>query len=119
MAVDDSIVRGATSKALIRILKAAGAKEIHLRISSPPVKGPCFYGVDTPEKKQLISSSHRTLESLRKYLGADSIAYLSLKGLSRAGGGKPFCFACFNENYPTPLYESADRASSKTLLGRV
>lgn len=103
VAIDDSIVRGTTSKSLIRVLRGAGAKEVHLRVSSPPIKGPCFYGVDTPQKKQLISSSHSN-ESLRKYLGADSLAYLSHEGLLKASGKKEFCSACFDEKYPTPLY---------------
>ena len=90
VAVDDSIVRGTTSKILVRILREAGAKEIHLRISSPPVTAPCFYGVDTPQKKQLIAG-RRPLRSLRKYLNADSLSYLSLKGLIQAAGGQTAC----------------------------
>ena len=102
VAVDDSIVRGTTSKALVQILRQAGAKEVHLRVSSPPIKGPCFYGVDTPQKKQLISTNYSN-ETLTKYLGADSVAYLSHSGLLKAAGKKEFCCACFDENYPTPL----------------
>ena len=90
VAVDDSIVRGTTSKTLVRVLREAGAKEIHLRISSPPVTAPCFYGVDTPQKKQLIAG-RRPLHSLRKYLDADSLSYLSLKGLIQAAGGQTAC----------------------------
>ena len=104
VAVDDSIVRGTTSKALIEVLRAAGAKETHLRVSSPPIKGPCHYGVDTPQKKQLISGSCSSVEEVRKFIGADSLAYLSHEGLIRAGGRGEFCLACFNEEYPTPLY---------------
>lgn len=103
VAIDDSIVRGTTSKSLIQILRGAGAREVHLRVSSPPIKGPCFYGVDTPQKKQLISSIYSN-ESLRKYLNADSLAYLSHEGLLKASGKKEFCSACFDEKYPTPLY---------------
>lgn len=101
--IDDSIVRGTTSKAIVQILRAAGAKEVHLRVSSPPIKGPCFYGVDTPQKKQLISSSYSN-KNLAEHLGADSLFYLSYEGLLKAGGKKEFCCACFDEKYPTPLY---------------
>lgn len=104
VAVDDSIVRGATSKALVEILKAAGAEEVHLRISSPPIKGPCYYGVDTPKKKQLISGREQNIEQVRKFIGADSLAYLSYESLLKIGGKKKFCHACFDEKYPTPLY---------------
>ena len=104
VAIDDSIVRGTTSKALVQILRQAGAKEVHLRVSSPPIKGPCFYGVDTPQKKQLISTNYSN-ETLTEYLGADSLAYLSYSGLLKASGKKEFCCACFDENYPTPLYQ--------------
>ena len=107
IAVDDSIVRGTTSKSLVQILKQAGAKEVHLRVSSPPIKGPCFYGIDTPEKKRLISGNYSNIEELRKYFKADSLAYLSLSGLLKSGGGDgEFCLACFNEEYPTPLYKT-------------
>ena len=107
IAVDDSIVRGTTSKSLVQILKQAGAKEVHLRVSSPPIKGPCFYGIDTPEKKRLISGNYNNIEELRKYFQADSLAYLSLSDLLKAGGGDgEFCLACFNEKYPTPLYKT-------------
>ena len=103
-AIDDSIVRGTTSKALVEILKSAGAKEVHLRVSSPPIKGPCYYGVDTPKKKQLISGQKQTVEEIRKFIGADSLAYLSTESLLKIGGKKDFCLACFDEDYPTPLY---------------
>ena len=105
VAVDDSIVRGTTSKALVEVLKSAGAKEVHLRVSSPPIKGPCYYGVDTPQKKQLISGSCRDTEEIRKTIGADSLAYLSYENLIKSGGEGEFCLACFDERYPTPLYE--------------
>ena len=104
VAVDDSIVRGTTSKALIEVLRAAGAKEAHLRVSSPPIKGPCYYGVDTPQKKQLISGTCHNTEEIRKSIGADSLAYLSYENLMEAGGRREFCMACFDEKYPTPLY---------------
>ena len=105
VAIDDSIVRGTTSKALVEVLRSAGAKQVHLRVSSPPIKGPCYYGVDTPQKKQLISGSHNT-EQVRQFTGADSLAYLSYESLIKAGGaGKNFCMACFDENYPTNIYQ--------------
>ena len=104
VAIDDSIVRGTTSKALVEILKSAGAKEVHLRVSSPPIKGPCYYGVDTPKKKQLISGQKQSIEEIRKFIGADSLAYLSYESLLKIGDRKDFCLACFDEKYPTPLY---------------
>src|SRR3954454_23005181 len=81
--VDDSIVRGATSRKIVRMVKAAGAKEVHMRISCPPTISPCFYGVDTPRKSELIGATH-TIEEIREFLEADSVAYLSLEGLLSA-----------------------------------
>ena len=109
VAIDDSIVRGTTSKSLIEMLRQAGAKEVHLRVSSPPIKGPCYYGVDTPLKKQLISGNHKNVEDIKKYLKADSLAYLSFENLIKASEGDPssYCMACFDEKYPTPIYEGA------------
>lgn len=106
IAVDDSIVRGTTSRSLIEILRQAGAKEVHLRVSSPPIKGPCYYGVDTPQKKQLISGSGKSVEEICKYLNADSLAYLSEENLLKASKGNQdnYCLACFTEKYPTPIY---------------
>ena len=104
VAVDDSIVRGTTSKALVEVLRSAGAKEVHLRVSSPPIKGPCYYGVDTPQKKQLISGNNHDIEKVRQFIGADTLAYLSYGSLLKAGGGAEFCSACFDEKYPTKIY---------------
>lgn len=99
--VDDSIIRGTTSRKIIRMVRAAGAKEVHLRISCPPTTSPCFYGVDTPRKKDLIAANN-TVEEIRGFIEADSLAYLSLEGLLEACGGKPmFCTACYTGNYPT------------------
>ncbi|MCZ0931937.1 MAG: amidophosphoribosyltransferase [Oligoflexia bacterium] len=106
VAIDDSIVRGTTSKALVEILRSAGAKEVHLRVSSPPIKGPCYYGVDTPQKKQLISGEGHDVEKVRQFIGADSLAYLSYESLLKAGGSREFCSACFDEKYPTAVYNS-------------
>ncbi len=97
--IDDSIVRGTTSKRIVKMLRGAGAKEVHIRIASPPVVSPCFYGIDTPTKKELIASSH-TIEEIRKYSTANSVAYLSLEGLKKVVGENGYCFACFNGNYP-------------------
>lgn len=104
--VDDSIVRGTTSKKLVAMLRQAGAKEIHLRISSPPTTDPCYYGIDTPDKKELIAARN-SVEEIAKYIGVDSLAYLSLEGLYKAVESTPgtFCDACFSGNYPagTPV----------------
>jgi amidophosphoribosyltransferase len=99
--IDDSIVRGTTSRKIVKMVRAAGAKEVHMRISCPPTLSPCFYGIDTPTKKELIASSH-TVEEICKYIEADSLAYLSLPGLIRAVGGKghEFCTACYTGQYP-------------------
>ena len=100
--IDDSIVRGTTSRKIIRMLRDAGAKEIHLRISSPPVTHPCFYGIDTPAQKELIASQKASsIEEIRKDLEADSLGYLSIKGLREVvGKAENFCYACFTGNYP-------------------
>jgi amidophosphoribosyltransferase len=102
--VDDSIVRGTTSRKLIRMLKRAGAKEIHMRISSPPMRGPCFYGIDTPESDELIAT-RLSVDGIRRYLNTTSLKYLSLDGMLRAAGKKPddFCSACFTTKYPIEI----------------
>ncbi len=99
--VDDSIVRGTTSRKVVKMLRNAGASEIHLRISSPPTSWPCYYGVDTPSRRELISASH-TVEEIGKYVTADSLGYLSLEGLHEAvgTGGQGYCDACFSGAYP-------------------
>jgi amidophosphoribosyltransferase len=102
--VDDSIVRGNTSKKVVQMLYSAGAKEIHMRISSPPLLYPCYYGIDMATKKEFLAN-HRTLEDIRKYLNVDSLRYLSIEGLVKAIGEPKdkFCFACFNGDYPVPV----------------
>jgi amidophosphoribosyltransferase len=103
--VDDSIVRGTTSRKIVKMLKDAGAKEVHLRISSPPTSWPCYYGIDTPSRKELIAASHTT-EEIARYVTADSLAYLTEQGLVTAAGdatGRSFCTACFTGKYLTPL----------------
>lgn len=99
--VDDSIVRGTTSKKIVKMLKeGGGAKEVHLRISSPPTIGPCFYGIDTPTRKELIASTHR-IDEIKKYITSDSLGYLSLEGLLNiAPDTNQYCTACFDNNYP-------------------
>ncbi|MEW6685384.1 MAG: amidophosphoribosyltransferase [Candidatus Edwardsbacteria bacterium] len=99
--VDDSIVRGSTSQKLIKMIRSAGALEIHMRIGSPPIRFPCFYGIDTPTRKELIAS-HHSVEQIRKHLGVDTLGYLSLKGLLEVAPLSPneFCVACFSGDYP-------------------
>ena len=102
--IDDSIVRGTTSRRLVQILRRAGAKEVHFRVSSPPVKFPCYLGIDTPSKNELISSTHE-LEEIRQEIGADSLAFISLEGMIEAlRSCKPeadgFCKGCFSGEYP-------------------
>ncbi|GEM84075.1 amidophosphoribosyltransferase [Meiothermus hypogaeus NBRC 106114] len=96
--VDDSIVRGTTSGRIVQLLREAGATEVHVRISSPPIKFPCYYGIDTAARKELVASTH-TLEQIRALIGADSLAFLSEAGVREAIGG-PVCLACFNGQYP-------------------
>ncbi|WP_191013573.1 amidophosphoribosyltransferase [Treponema zioleckii] len=97
--IDDSIVRGTTSHRLVQILRRAGAKEVHFRVSSPPVKFPCHLGIDTPSKNELISSTHE-LEEIRKEIGADTLAFISLSGMKKALGENGFCEGCFSGSYP-------------------
>jgi amidophosphoribosyltransferase len=101
--IDDSIVRGTTSRKIVRMIRSAGAKEVHMRISCPPTISPCFYGVDTPSKKELIAAN-KSVEEIREFIGADSLAYLSLSGLKDAcGDGEKttYCTACYTGHYPT------------------
>jgi len=101
--VDDSIVRGTTSRKIVKMIREARAKEVHLRISSPPSISPCFYGIDTPTKEELIASSHR-VEEINNYITSDSLNYLSLEGLYKAlGEEKGFCDACFTGKYPVKV----------------
>jgi amidophosphoribosyltransferase len=117
--IDDSIVRGTTSKKLVRMVRAAGAKEVHLRISSPPTISPCYYGIDTPLKSELIAA-RQGIEEIRRYVEADTLGYLSHEGLLQAVGdaaGRSHCTACFSARYPVavqqpeewqlPLFEKA------------
>ena len=103
MLIDDSIIRGTTSRKIVRMVRGAGAKEVHLRISCPPTISPCFYGVDTPSKRDLIAAN-KSVEEIRQFIEADSLAYLSLDGLLKACETKEksgYCTACYTGNYPT------------------
>ena len=101
MVVDDSIVRGTTSKKIIKMIReVGGAKEVHMRISSPPTIGPCFFGIDTPTRQELIASTH-LVEEIRKYITADSLAYLGISGLRGiVPNPQNYCTACFDNKYP-------------------
>lgn len=117
--VDDSIMRGTTSKKLIKMLRKAGAKEIHLRISAPPTKFPCFYGIDIPTRSELIASTH-TVEEIQKYLKVDSLGYLSIEMALKAMEVKDaphshWCTACFSGEYPLP-FSNSDYNNQKTLF---
>jgi amidophosphoribosyltransferase len=101
--IDDSIVRGTTSRKIVRMVRSAGAREVHLRISCPPTISPCFYGVDTPSLRELIAAN-KSVEEIREFIGADSLAYLSIEGLKKAcGDGQKtsYCTACYTGSYPT------------------
>lgn len=104
--VDDSIVRGTTSRRIVSLLKEAGATEVHVVISSPPIKNPCFYGIDTSTKEELIASD-KSVEEIRQLIGADSLTFISLEGMVKAlgqDGQTGFCLGCFTGNYPTEIY---------------
>ncbi|HEU5400295.1 MAG TPA: amidophosphoribosyltransferase, partial [Terriglobales bacterium] len=106
--IDDSIVRGTTSRKIVRMIRDAGAKEVHMRISCPPTISPCYYGVDTPTRSQLIAAN-KSVPEIREYIGADSLAYLSLEGLRKAcgeeGNETRFCSSCYTGHYPTNWVE--------------
>jgi amidophosphoribosyltransferase len=108
--IDDSIVRGTTSRKIVGMVRAAGAREVHMRISSPPTTGPCHYGIDTPLKSELIASEH-SVEEIRRYIGADSLSYLSQEGLLAAvddPAGERHCNACFSGRYPVAVPQLED-----------
>ena len=100
--VDDSIVRGTTTRGLVALIRAAGAREVHMRVSSPPITGPCYYGIDTPDREQLIAARH-SVDGIAKEIGVDTLGYLSLDGMLNAvpQGPDGFCHACFSGKYPT------------------
>jgi amidophosphoribosyltransferase len=108
--LDDSIVRGTTSRKIVKMVKAAGAREVHLRISCPPTISPCFYGVDTPSRAELIAATH-SVEEVRKHVSADSLAYLSLEGLRQAVGADQasYCTSCYTGIYPVAFPRDQER----------
>ncbi len=108
--IDDSLVRGTTSRRIVKMLREAGAKEVHIRIASPPIISPCFYGVDISTYDELICA-HKSIEEVRQMLGADSLAFLSEQALYEAGHRSELCLACFSGNYPTYLYQSIEEAN--------
>lgn len=102
--VDDSIVRGTTSRGLVRMIRHAGAREVHFRVASPPITGPCYYGIDTPTREELIAANH-SVDEIRRFLDVDSLGYLSLEGMLGASSKLPdrFCSACWSGRYPTEI----------------
>ncbi|AFD26792.1 amidophosphoribosyltransferase [Deinococcus gobiensis] len=108
--VDDSIVRGTTSRQIVNLLREAGATEVHFRVSSPPIKHPCFYGIDTAARKELVASTH-SIEEIRDLIGADTLSFISEQGIREAVSGPGLCLACFNGEYPagTPLLNDVDK----------
>ncbi|MBV8578342.1 MAG: amidophosphoribosyltransferase, partial [Acetobacteraceae bacterium] len=120
--VDDSIVRGTTSRKIVEMVRQAGAAEVHMRISSPPTTHSCFYGIDTPERGKLLAARHDVAE-MAKLIGVDSLAFVSLDGLYRALGkpgrnadGPHYCDACFTGDYPIPMPDIADNADRQLSL---
>jgi amidophosphoribosyltransferase len=113
--VDDSIVRGTTSRTRLGMLREAGAKEVHMRISSPPIRNPCFFGIDFPTESELVASG-RSVEEIRDFIGVDSLGYLSSEGLLGATAGPPenYCTACFTGNYPCRVCQGIDKLAMET-----
>ncbi len=109
--IDDSIVRGTTSRRIVRMLREAGAEEVHLRIASPQITSPCFYGVDMSTYDELLCAHHKDLSVISEKLGADSVAFLSEEALFKAGHGSELCLACFNGRYPTSVYQRIEDAN--------
>jgi amidophosphoribosyltransferase len=117
--VDDSIVRGTTSRKIVRMVRAAGAREVHMRISCPPTVSPCFYGVDTPTKGELIASNHN-VEEIRRFVEADSVGYLSLPALRKAVADDQrheYCSACYTGDYPTELVNIEELIAARQKRG--
>jgi amidophosphoribosyltransferase len=114
--VDDSLVRGTTSRSLVHMIRQAGARAVHFRLASPPITGPCHYGIDTPTRKELIAANE-SLEDIRRHLEVDTLGYLSIAGMHRAVAGDPdrFCDACFSGQYPTAVPDAAGYVSELDL----
>jgi amidophosphoribosyltransferase len=117
--VDDSLVRGTTSRKIVKMLRAAGAREVHVRVSAPPTTHPCYYGIDTPTRSELVASSH-TVEEIGKYITCDTLAYLSHDGLMASvktdAAGSGYCSACFTGQYPVPLASGQGGAAGEGSL---
>jgi amidophosphoribosyltransferase len=119
--VDDSIVRGTTSRRIVKMLRAAGAKEVHVRITAPPIAHPCYYGIDTSERAELIASKH-SVDEIREIIGADSLSFISVEGLMEGIGrsnSEPNCgqcLACFTGRYPTEIYPDTVLPYEKELV---
>ncbi|MBF0159865.1 MAG: amidophosphoribosyltransferase [Magnetococcales bacterium] len=114
--IDDSVVRGTTSRKIVRMVRDAGAREVHVRIASPPTCYPCFYGIDTPTRSELLAANH-SIEEMRDYIGADSLAFISIEGLYRAVNGMGgYCDACFSGRYPVSFVADEELSRSVTLL---
>jgi len=119
--IDDSIVRGTTSRKIVKMVRDAGAREVHLRISSPPTQWPCYYGIDTPTRRELIASSH-SVEEVTRYVTADTLGYLSLEGMLKAVAGPNapsdgFCHACFSGDYAIPFKSTVPQKKQMRLVG--
>lgn len=121
--IDDSIVRGTTSKKLIDMVRQAGAAEVHMRVAAPPTASPCFYGIDTPTEEELIASGEAKIDSIKEFIGADSLAYLSIDGLYRAVCGNnrnnkmpQYCDACFTKEYPIRLVDQKAKKHESLML---
>lgn len=120
--VDDSIVRGTTSKKIVQMVRDAGAREVHMRIASPPTMHSCFYGIDTPSRDELLAA-RMNVQEMQDYIGVDSLAYISIDGLYRAvsgvardNGGPQYCDACFTGDYPVPLIDQDGESISTDQL---
>jgi amidophosphoribosyltransferase len=114
--VDDSLIRGTTSRKIVKLVRDAGAREVHLRISAPPTRWPCFYGIDTPSRSELIASNH-SIEEIGRYITCDSLGYLSTEGLHTAVGGKGYCDACFTGDYPVAFSQPGHQRRQLALIG--
>jgi len=114
--VDDSIVRGTTTPSVVKILRRAGAKEVHMRICAPPIRYPCFFGIDMATRRELIAAQ-KTIPEICQFIGADSLGYLSIEGLVKAVSlpKNTFCLACFTGNYPTPVQLEMDKLALETM----
>ena len=114
--IDDSIVRGTTSRKIVKMLRDSGARSVHMRISAPATRWPCFYGIDTPSRSELIASSH-TIDEITRFITCDSLGYLSNEGMLKAVGGSGYCDACFSGDYPVPFTRPGAQRRQLALIG--